>query len=779
MLNNNNFFLFVLIFFFFAGFGTVNSKDKYGEITSVEYPDNDDKRVYFGAFRQNDSSSMKFLLKNFNPSFPLRTSELFPTFIISNTDSSSTHNDDMLMFRYSHGTIILNENKPDENLNIKFVTFENYFKGRKEARLLIGFVSPNDTTVLLHQDTFFLIGKFTELAIDGYDDFVFFDSVFINQSQPVQKEWRVRNTTDEKLDVINQQFTLLSPDMSGNEFVIDEKNYPLTFFPASDFAINNTNFRSWHFGYSPVDTHADSAEVRLLFKPFPASSPDFIDTVKVRLYGVGVQHSLEVVDTVRCKVFFDIVNIFNKIDTIDFGEVRVGNKKTGRVDLRNTGNLEYALKNQVIYDEITDDTVDYFSIERPFCQNNNSLKIIEKDFFEIEFSPMRRGKFTARYVLENNFKDRKIKSNNPSDYKKVFILRGIGVEPALQITANTVDFGNVSYANANDCPTEKDTLITLLNVGNSELIISNIATDNNAAFRISPTTTSIKPNSETTIKLTFVSSFPERNISGNLFFTTNEIAENTDTVRLFGKSIPPIEAELSIPFLSNKPGSLLNVPIYLTSANDERGSVSDYGNSYSFYLSYNPTMLSYANYITSNTASAGCFPIVERLSDGLISVRVQKDFSSFLHNPTLLILQFRTFLGNSITTDLMIENAKIGNSICDDFMKLDIQNGRYSIDSICGLPYKLNDLSGLFYTFDLISQEINLNSIDFIFTLPFDTDAQISIYNALGGEIISEKYLQLPSGVFIKSLPFDLHSGVYYAIFSSGLFRKIIPVIQP
>jgi hypothetical protein len=342
-----------------------------------------------------------------------------------------------------------------------------------------------------------------------------------------------------------------------------------------------------------------------------------------------------------------------------------------------------------------------------------------------------------------------------------------------------VDFGSISYANANDCPTEKDTLITLLNVGNSELIISNIATDNNAAFRISPTATSIKPNSETTIKITFVSSFPERNITGNLFFTTNENTKNTDTVRLFGRSIPPIEAELSIPSLSNKPGSLLNVPIYLTSASDIRdaqNNVSSYGNSYSFNLSYNPTLLSYANYITFNTASEGCIPKVEQVSDGLLNVSVQKN-TSFLSEKTLIILQFRTYLGSNILTELAIENAKIGNSICDDFMKLHIQNGRYSIDSICGWPYKLNDLSGLSYSFDLISQEINTNNIDFIFTLPFETDAQISIYNALGGEIISEKYLQLPNGTFIKSLSFDLNSGVYYTVFSSGLFRKITPIV--
>ena len=765
---------------------TVKSNEKVGKIVSVEFPDSDDKRVYFGAFRQNNSSEMKFFMRNLNPSFPLLTRPTVPTYERTNTDNSDDQFD-MLMFKYEHNftspnpeEIILDESNPIRYISIFFVTGGGDLVGRKESRVLIGFASPENPDGLLHQDTFFFIGKYTEKFIDGFDDFVYFDSVFINQPQPIQKEWRVRNTVTEKLDVFDKKFTLLSSNISGNEFKIDdEKTFPLTFFPGLTTS-DNTNFRSWNFGYSPVDTRPDTAEFRLLFHPFPLTVPDSVDTVKVRLFGFGVEHFLKIIENTNCEIFYDTVNFgnVNKIDTIDFGEVKVGSNKTAKVALRNIGTVNYRLKNQNIFENFSDEIVEYFSLKSSFCQNCNPLNISDSSVFEIEFSPNRRGNFTAKYVIENNFRDRKIKSNNPNDFRKTFVLRGVGVEPALRVTVDTVDFGNVSFANSNtECRTEKDTVITLRNVGNSELIISKIETDNDIAFQISPTTISIEPNSEANVRITFSSSSPERNITGSLFFTTNENGENTDTVRLIGRSIPPISAVISIPNLSNKPGTILNVPIYLTSASDFQSEVISYANSFNFLLSFNPTILSYTNWTTLNTAIAGILPKVESVSEGLLNISVKKEFATFLSETTLIILQFRTFIGNEISTELTIENPKIGNSVCDDFMNLQIQNGHYFIDSICGLPLKLNDISGLQYSFDLLSREINSNSLDFIFTLPFEIDVEISVYNSLGTEILSENYSNLSAGTFIKSLPLNLHSGVYYTVFTSGLFRRVVPLI--
>ena len=323
---NNNILLAIFVCLLFTiSYNTLHSSGKYGEFISVEYPN--DNRVYFGAIRQNDSSLKNFLFKNFNPKFPLvNILGNHPTYIIASTTSSQS-SDDMYMFQlHSHergNWILLDENNPIDNLTLKFVARASDPRGRKEARLVLGFVTPSDTVTVLQLDTFFFIGKYTNLAIDGYDDFVFFDSVFLNQTHPIKMEWRARNTTNEHLEAIGQHFAY-----QGNEFNVEEKSYPLTFY-----AGDNTNFRSWNFYYNPLDTQADTAEFRLLFNSFPGN-PDIIDTAKVRLVGVGVRHSLEVADTAGCAVFFDSSD--NKIDTIDFGEVRVGHQKTGKVALRNT-----------------------------------------------------------------------------------------------------------------------------------------------------------------------------------------------------------------------------------------------------------------------------------------------------------------------------------------------------------------------------------------------------------------------------------------------------------
>jgi len=78
----------------------------------------------------------------------------------------------------------LNENKTTENIKISFSPEFGTSVGRKEAQLIFGFQSKNLERVLL-RDTFLLIGKFSNKYIDFYDDYVSFDSVFINQKQPV------------------------------------------------------------------------------------------------------------------------------------------------------------------------------------------------------------------------------------------------------------------------------------------------------------------------------------------------------------------------------------------------------------------------------------------------------------------------------------------------------------------------------------------------------------------------------------------------------------------
>lgn len=762
--------VFASFIFFNATISVFAASNAAGEIRSVEFPH--ENNIYFGAFKSNDTSRLNFIIRNNNPNVSLQMDNVYPTLVITFKPPSVN----ILDFRYypnpnRNFPIILRDNYVSDILTFSFELPDQAVLGRYEAMVIMGLADlANNPQVL---DTFYFIGKVTELDIDGYDDFVFFDSVFINQKVPYTKEWRVRNTTQAPRDAVNQSFALLSPPLSGQgEFSVEEQTYPMTFYVG-----NNSVYRSWKFSYSPNDTFRDSAQFKLFFQPEPETNPTRIDSTSVKLYGVGVSHSLDILEA-DCEIHYD---------TIDVGRIRVGQTKTAKISLLNRGNIVFGLKEQHIWDEINDEQVDYFKIEKPFCDTSNNpnqiLGIGDKDSFEISFTPTSKGFFTARYVIMNDFKERKIHSSNPEDFRKVFILKGIGTEPTFNVNIDTVDFGNVSYSHS-DCETKKDIMITIMNDGNSDLIVTAEVVDD-PAFRVKSEAEPalqdllIPANSEAKYILTFTATQPEKIHNAKLLFHTNDKKNEEAFITLLARSIPPIEADLTIPpNLSNKPGSLLAVPILLTRTNTNE-NVSEYGTSYSFDLSFNPALLEFVRYATLNTASEGCNAnqiSVESLSDGQIRVEADKG-NSFLDNNILLYLHFRTFLGNSESTELALGNARIGNnSDCSDFMQLKLNNGRYSTDSICGLEQKLHNLSNLQFRFEL-EHTLVTSELNYSFTLPFSTSAKLEIFSVSGERVTSEEYFLL-MGDYSKIMKLNnLTKNIYYCVFTSGLFKKSVSFV--
>ncbi|MDR0927862.1 MAG: hypothetical protein LBO69_08885 [Ignavibacteria bacterium] len=769
--------IFFSFFFFISAFALPLKSQPYADVHCIEYPD--DKRLHFGALSTDEYWELHFSLRLLDTATPLLMQNFAPTFILTPSDAST---DDHLSFDFSVPTVnpanffplILNDSTPNAVLRIRFKAPESDEKGRKEARLILGFLDANDPAndTPLQSDTFVLVGKNTLLDIDGYDDFVYFDSIFINQLTPIQQEWRVRNTSKGLLNATSQSFTLLSQPIVGNEFAVEEKNYPLTFYNG-----NADIYHSWKFYYQPKDTQADSSLLKLLF----VASDGVTDTAKVKLYGIGVSHSLHPVAYTNCDVHFGMDDeVGRAVDTIDIGKVRVGNSKRCKITLRNDGNIDYGINSQAIYDEVEDIplTDKSFTLLTPFCSNNTTLHISDTDTLEIEFTPDRKGAFIARYVINNNFKERGIKSNDKRDYRKTILLSGTGVMPILVLATDTIDFGSVSYANASQtCLSQKDTLISLQNAGNSELIISSITTTD-GSFIVNPTELHIPENSQTQILLTFVATPPERDVTGKLLFTDN--AGHTDTLTLLAKTLPPIEAKLTLPKLHNKPGTLLEVPVMLTRSTNN-AAVADYASSYSFLLRYNRTILNYDNYITLATASEGCYILVSDTTIGelpMLQIQAYREYGTFYPNDTLLILQFRTYLGSADNTEIAVQNAKVGiSNVCDDYMKLDVTNGLYSIDSICGLPYKHYNISGIPFGAELTNNYVN-SSIEFAFSIPYNANLTLQICNTLG-EVLLENHYALQEGQSNRTMDVSkLNSGIYIALISFGFETTPITFIK-
>jgi hypothetical protein len=61
------------------------------------------------------------------------------------------------------------------------------------------------------------------------------------------------------------------------------------------------------------------------------------------------------------------------------------------------------------------------------------MQINDINSFSISFTPDKKGTFIARYVLENDFKERKILSNNINDYKYINESRWYSITITVQL----------------------------------------------------------------------------------------------------------------------------------------------------------------------------------------------------------------------------------------------------------------------------------------------------------------------------------------------------------
>lgn len=350
--------------------------------------------------------------------------------------------------------------------------------------------------------------------------------------------------------------------------------------------------------------------------------------------------------------------------------------------------------------------------------------------------------------------------------------------PTLQLSADTVHFGNINSTKNNaNCPLQKDTTITLFNTGNQELRIYDMQSSN-AMFQVETASPlSIPPNSSLPINISFSANNTPALYSAALVLHTNQTPQPEDTVWLLANALPPISADLTLPSMSAKPGTMINVPVIIgTDFTSDQQAIIDHVSTFDITLAFNPTLLVYNNEITGGTATAGCIVEATETGAGRLRIMTSKD-AKFQPNDTLIILRFNTFLGNYRNTELSFVNAKFGiSALCDDYISLTLHDGQYSIDSICGLDYKTGATNGQFdYT---IASGANSETIDVAFTLPYAYKAQVAIYNAVGDVIDTYTYA-LPAGQHTQTLPVShLQAGAFYSVFSCGLYRKVVPFVK-
>jgi hypothetical protein len=462
------------------------------------------------------------------------------------------------------------------------------------------------------------------------------------------------------------------------------------------------------------------------------------------------------------------------IDTIDIGRVWVGQKKEIFAIIANDGNMNFLPESQFINDGYESELESKnFSISQAL--KNDYYRPTTGDTIKIIFSPDRIGNFYARYRIKSDIDKRLIRGYPPEKLYETFYIKGIGIEPKFWKEFDTVDFGEI--VSHPDCPSSRTFTLNIKNIGNATLTINDYKIQ--APFKVeflNGNFLTLEPNEEKSINIIFSASVLG-DYNSVLKIITN--ANDTNYIYLKASRVNPEAIKLFIPNdIKSKPGNNVSIPIII---NKEYISKA---RTFTTELTYNRTLLRFLSYDKLSTATENTddndISIREINGGGKLSISISTPAMQtfFLNKDTLIKLNFATYIGDKISTPIAFIEPLFGDGVCDKILLASDTNGVFSIDSICGLEYKLVPSNGSNF---FIAEIYPIPTNDFVniqYQLKAPISLTIDIINQMGLPVQNVFNGLQKSGFYEFAVDCsNLSTGIYYAKFSTGdliVTKKII-----
>jgi hypothetical protein len=654
-----------------------------------------------------------------------------------------------------------------DTLRINFIAGDTLISrtGWHEALLGLSFLKSDDPAgdPISKIDTFYLRVKKTPYFVSGYDDEISFDSVYVNPNVKVEKNWRVKNVWTQNQPLIGFEKKLISQPVSEDEFLVENLPENMEIIPHNTINIPLT--------YYPKNRGKDSMFLKLKYRPLAQQFPDSVDFAWTALRGIGVEQDIQIKSS----------NFNWYGDTIDLGDILIDKNLNIDIKIINKGNLPFGILSQKILNNSDNNINQLYAIIQPFTADGKDIQVNGESDCKIVFNPNGPGYFSARLQIESDILNRGIFGTQPDKRFKYIYLKANVKSPVLVSAVKEIDFGNIIINNTN-CFSDRDTTLSIFNSGNAELIVSQILFNPEypeGNFYSRDFQSIIQPGKSEPINITFHGNTGEYNsYSSEMILVTNQPAPNdTFTIKISAKSIPPVTTYLTIPQnLKSKPGTIIEVPIILNSNGLSPASLAK---SFSTSLFYNRLLLEFNGLRTINTACEGAFNFGDSFenpdSNELFINMIAPASNYFINKDTLLFVKFKTYLGNSPATEISFINPKFGDGKCDEIFTLINRNGIFSTDSVCGLDYKaLPSMTGkfamsVFYNFTNTPNQIQ-------FEIPYQTNVNISIIDILGNKVKELFENQLPAGIYKMNDDFDcLPTSTYFIILKTPAYSIVKP----
>ena len=722
-----------------------------GKVYSLDYPA--DSVINFGPVYAGDSIALAFQVENLSNN-QLIIYEVMPTFGILR-DPNEAFTDEFRSFKNIAPSFPINlSSHTNTQLKIQYNASTNLFTGPLgwyHAFMQVGFAIPPDTN-LAYSRRFYLIAKKTNKALDGYDDVLNFDSVYINSPVKESILWRVKSVMKDSVPLIAQKFTLLSAKLTNDEF------FP-QFYSINPMFRNKNEIINWTLEYAPLDMGIDTGYVELTFKPYPDIFPDSIQKANCKLYGIGVKQDIRL----------NAVNYDFSNDTIYLANIPTNKLLKINAQIKNYGNIPF---NSIDEQIAAENLIFTSNILKKIKDNPASIKQNGTGEFSFECKIMESGNFAIRYEITSDITQRKIKQTPASASKVIFYIVGKAIEPRIAVPSAMIQFPTI-YQYLPYCESASDTTIIIRNLGNDTLRINQIIIENEQprfTFIPDKTELSIPPNNYDSIKITFSPIFSKLFTGDLLLISNSGNLIDTTKIQLTGSSVAPTSTSISIGDYKGKPCSIIEIPIIVDSN-------IVYSSNFTDTLYYNHSILQYVGYKNQGTASQQ--PIEDILiredSLGYLAVNIRKPKSSrFYDRENLIILQFKIYLGNAQSTLITFLNPRFGNEYCDYALRLpqeNIKNGTFDIDSVGGIELKAYPIEKpaiqiTSLTPDPVNEDINIklwSEKEAVLNYEiYDYYGNFILQNDLGkvnpGEYnIEQVFSFAPTGMYILVLYSDTH----------------------
>ncbi len=649
--------------------------------------------------------------------------------------------------------------------DFKFQAFTGSFPPRKNtARLRLGLFNPDSVALPENENDlsgfrdFVVIARKTIHYIDVFEDFISFDSVYVYPKDSIRKKLIVQNSSPYPLQIFKAEY-----ERSLNaEITATIKSMPLQFAPWQTDGYQHV----WDFVYYPRNMGLDTAILTIFYKPDPVNYPDSVDVRSTRIRAVGVQQDLGIIKAEDAKSF-----TFN---SIDFGDVDVGEYKEVKFVVRTIGNIPFGALSQRILQYDADKPAEGFTIIRKMVDTLD-LQPYLTDTLIVRFSPPRSDTFRVRLVIESDIIKRNIIGYPDSVHYRTFILEGVGREAEIAALPEEIDFGNIIVNESGDCPTRRDTLIPVSNIGNRQLLVlSKIYPDNNKnPFKVQPKFITVPGRKTKFILVSFDSIITKPGYyEADLYVISNSPADkDTLITKLKARGVYPDTTDIKIPDnIISAVGRRVSIPVLI---DKNKATVARI---FTDTITYNKSILFFYGTRKAGTAAELCeVSAVQSDEFGALYLKINTLGSErFLPRDTLIILEFDVYLGDAKKTALHFINPKFSDGICEQILSLNKQDGSFEIDSICGLEMKL----GKQYFNGILFKSIYPNPAEDNFVMEFAIDndyyTEIYIYNSHGEKVetILKKNLNKGYYKFENSINY-LPAGLYFVEIRAGMFRNV------